>query len=69
MSREHLTGVYQIRKLVNGKVYVGSASVSFRKYGFINIYNTDLEDESKIYIEEWGMNKHDALEMVIEKCN
>lgn len=31
MNRDRLTGVYQIRNLVNGKVYVGSAGVSIKK--------------------------------------
>lgn len=39
-----------------------------RTFGFEDLYNTTTEDDLRVYIEEWGMDKKDAIAEMYEKC-
>ena len=47
-----------------GDVLVGS----FEEYGFHDIYDMTSEEELRVWVEEYGLSKADALEKMADQC-
>jgi len=57
---EHYTG----EEFDEGKMVYGNINT----YGYVDIYNEDLDETEHIYIEDWGLNKSDAIEKLLDFC-
>lgn len=47
-----------------GDVLVGD----YESYGMRDIYDVTADDELRVWVEDYGLSKEDALEKMIEQC-
>lgn len=48
-----------------GDILVGN----FESYGFKDIYNLSHESELRVYVEDYALDRDDAIEQYFEECN
>ena|SRR5579863_7099769 len=46
-----------------------SISGKFMTYGFHTFFVGYSDEETRAYVEDWGLSKEDALEKLVDKCD
>jgi hypothetical protein len=42
---------------------------NINQYGYVDVYDEDLDESEHIYIEDYRMGKSEAVEKLLDECN